>query len=136
MGNTASDSLNHSFKRLRLSHTEELALPSPSRASPRRKTACTYKTNAAPANDSSYEHNVHEQLPAVFYKNIDAAHTLSSNFTSERSGLPDKSCYPMDSLSDDEIICLLKSCAIRNILRDVDEKSSEVDKNKRCAMQN
>lgn len=39
MGNTPSDSLHHSFKRLRLSHTEELSFASPASTSPRRKLA-------------------------------------------------------------------------------------------------
>jgi hypothetical protein len=77
MGNTSSDSLNHSFKRLRLSQTEQLPIISPSSVSPKRKVPFTIATRLTGPCDNDTANDSSDQLPILLCHN-----SMSSSSTS------------------------------------------------------
>lgn len=119
MGNTpTADSFNHSFKRLRLSATEQLPLLSSPRTSPKRKMVLTNTTEAAsePNNEPDCDNN--DQLPVLLCQN-DVPSSSTSTSLSETSQLDVNESNEDDFLSDDELISFIRSCAKSVIFNDI-----------------
>jgi hypothetical protein len=72
MGNTTSDSLDHSFKRLRLSQTEQLSLIQPSDASPKRKITSTNLRTLTNAYHIGTTFNRNIESPGLQPNNIES----------------------------------------------------------------
>lgn len=66
MGNTSSDSLDHSFKRLRLSQTEQLSLGSPSSSSPKRKIASNINKDLGGISNNTIN-DTSDRSPVILY---------------------------------------------------------------------
>ncbi|CAF1004978.1 unnamed protein product [Rotaria sordida] len=117
MGNTSSDSLDHSFKRLRLSQTEQLPLLSSSCTSPKRKGALNIPTKITDTLDRKSVNDTNYQLPiALWHSNTTSS--SSFNYSSEMwkpviNTLPDR-----DFPSDDELIYFVKSSTTSIISND------------------
>ncbi|CAF1049592.1 unnamed protein product [Rotaria magnacalcarata] len=118
MGNTASDSLDHSFQRFRLSQTEQLPLLSPSYASvctsPKRKGVLNITRRLDGISSSEIAHDTDDPQRIVLYHNsmLSSRTTtyLSRNSKSTTNALPYR-----DLLSDNELIDILKSCTTSSI---------------------
>ncbi|CAF1985872.1 unnamed protein product [Rotaria magnacalcarata] len=118
MDNTTSDSLDHSFKRLRLSQTEQLSLLSPSYTSfcisPKRKGVLNITRKLESISTSETAHDKHDPQRIVLYHNsILSSKTtacLSTNSKSTTTTLPYR-----DLLSDNELIDILKACTTSSI---------------------
>ncbi|CAF4110009.1 unnamed protein product [Rotaria magnacalcarata] len=82
MGNTTSDSLDHSFKRLRLSHTEQLSLASPSSMSPRRKVATNIMQHFSRNLDNTVNDTIDQSPVLSCDKSILNSATTSSPYHS------------------------------------------------------
>jgi hypothetical protein len=148
MGNTSSDSLGHSFKRLRVSEVEQLSHSSPSSISPKRKVVSSTNKNV---NDifSDLINSVNQETPVILCNDTDnssatAAPTLQSSeidakkdcdvilrFKDDHS-FATESCtttvseknpentFASVELSDEEIIMCLRSRKIVSDLSDAD----------------
>lgn len=123
MGNASSDSLDHSFKRLRLSQTEHMPLPSPISTSPKRKVPLAinaelqYILNNNTANDTS------NQSPILLCQNNDLSSSRFDIF-SQISTPNSNNQSDEDFSSDEELISLMKS-RIRSL--DLNHKTIHAD---------
>ncbi|CAF1521858.1 unnamed protein product [Rotaria sp. Silwood1] len=143
MGNTTSDPLDHSLKRLRLSHTEQLSLTSPCSTSPRRKVVTNIiqdfgRISNNPVNDTNdrspvllCDDNTSASLTARLSKPIintscNEKITLNKNVTSrvESSARPNITNQDNDSkneeLTDEQIMITLRSVKFISDLSDLD----------------
>jgi hypothetical protein len=82
MGNTTSDSLDHSFKRLRLSQTEQLSLIQPSDVSPKRKTTSKNLRTLTNAYHIGTTFNRNIESPGLQSNNIESPGLQSDNIES------------------------------------------------------
>lgn len=118
MGNTVSDSLDHSFKRLRLSQTEQLPLLSPSYTSlcisPKRKGVLniTRRLDSISSNETAHDTPNPQRIVLCHNSMLSSGTTtyLSTNSKSTTNTLPYR-----DLLSDNELIDILKSYTISSI---------------------
>ena len=81
MGNTTSNSLDHRFKRLRLSQTEQMARISPSETSPKRKIATSTFKNYS-ENSVDADNNNDDRSPILSCVNVNSA-SLNASSTFE-----------------------------------------------------
>lgn len=108
MGNATSDSLDHSFKRLRLSQTEHMPLLSPAFTSPKRKVPLAVNTEFEYILDNTTANDSSNQSPILLCQNNDSS---SSSFDiSLQISTPNSNNHPDEDFScDEELICLIKS---------------------------
>lgn len=109
MGNTSSDALDHSFKRLRISRTEQLSQLSPSCISPKRKMPATNIIGLPDTFNNEIQNDPNDQLPTLLCgDNISfpSGNSVVQNSKSINHQLPDG-----NSLSDEELMCMMESCA-------------------------
>ncbi|CAF3390748.1 unnamed protein product [Rotaria socialis] len=128
MGNTTSDSLDHSFKRLRLSHTEQVSLPSPSSTSPRRKVTANFiqhfsRTFENRANDSN------DRSPVLLCDTTNSYSLIASSSFQPPQSVVKQNCNEQFILSDSYIaaVALSKTPDVDNqeINADTDELSDD-----------
>ncbi|CAF1213971.1 unnamed protein product [Adineta ricciae] len=84
MGNTHSDSLNHSFKRLRMSETQQLLQMSPVSISPKRKTT---QSNAQYSDQIAIEYN-NKSIGETPIISCDDSHQVVLSTTTDPKDLP------------------------------------------------
>ena len=124
MGNTSSDSLDHSFKRLRLSQTEQLSQVSPSGASPKRKVSMGGNSRLGATLKNNLPNNVNEQLPTLLWKNNDSSVSAKSVITSVK---PTSNQEEFDNFtSDEELIRIIKSSTRSDFFNDLDIPTYQV----------
>jgi len=132
MGNTPSDSFNHSFKRIRLSDTEQCSLPSPTSTSPKRKVPLTISTSLSDTPDNHTEDDNNHESPSLLYHNKNSSSSYDSIMEISKPII--KKSYNTDFLSDEEIICLMKSCTTSMVLNDKDIRTNQMTSNEGIAM--
>jgi hypothetical protein len=88
MGNTSSDSLGHSFKRLRLSEIEESSHASPSSISPKRKVVSTTNNNMNDIFDDPIN-SFNKETPVILCNDADHSSATAAP-TSESSEIDAK----------------------------------------------
>ncbi|CAM4831875.1 unnamed protein product [Rotaria magnacalcarata] len=108
MDNTTSDSLDHSFKRLRLSHTEQVWLPSPSSTSPRRKITTNFiqhfsRTFENRANDSN------DRSPVLLCDTTNSYSLIASSSFQPSQSVVEQNCNEQFILSDSYIAAVALS---------------------------
>jgi len=118
MGNTSSDSLDHSFKRLRLSQTEQLSLESPSRVSPKRKVPSTNTTGLTVTFTNQIENNTNDQLPTLAWHNKISSSPINPVLATSKPIMNQLSDENFSS--DEELICLMKASIRSDIFHNKD----------------
>lgn len=127
MGNASSDSMDHSFKRLRLSQTEKLLLASPSYMSPKRKISSNNTAELTEPLNNESANNLNDQSPTLACQN-DVSFS-SVNPVLEPSKPIMNQLSNEDYSSDEELLCLIKSFTRSKIFHDknicTNQKSSD-----------
>ena len=101
MGNTSSEPLGHSFKRLRLSETDQLSHTSPSSISPKRKiVASNDKHQNSIANDIVGSSN--DGTPVILYNDLGRSTTATT---------PTLQPSRVNTKSSDKALCSYDNCS-------------------------
>lgn len=108
MGNASSDSLGHSFKRLRLSELEQLTRSSPSTSSPKRKVASNIKTNLNHITND-YANSCNKETPVIICNDTDNGCALAAP-TSRVSEIDAKNDCDVILFHRDEHYFIEQSC--------------------------
>lgn len=125
MGNSASESIDHSFKRLRLSQTQKLSLPSPSCSSPKRKVPLSKSAEPTGTLDNETINQCNDQLPILDHHSINYL-LLSTYFSLKISESIINKEANLNTLSDDEILCLMKACRTTTAFNDKNISENDI----------
>lgn len=121
MGNTTSDSLDHSFKRLRLSESTQLPLVSPTCVSPKRKIAPDNNAGLADKLSTAAVNNTSKSSPIISWDNNMFSSSPSSSNNNNLLDRPKPTTNILTNtnvLSDDELICLVEAYALSSTQND------------------
>jgi hypothetical protein len=103
MGNTSSDSLGHSFKRLRLSEMQEIShsSPSPSLVSPKRKVISTIGTSVKNDICNHTVNVVNSETPVIQCNDVVHSSAVASSILQSSNIHPTNDCDVLLSLQND-----------------------------------